>query len=324
MSFNATAKKIGFALAGLTAISLMNHTDSTLAVEIGPGYDFTSGSAPYEHYYVGVDSRPTILTGTYAGLANPNLNRLTFLYSHVETNPADNHFHGIGAYSYTGSASAPVTIATSTNNQIPELGSEEPPLTLVPGTDVFSGRQISRPTGSEYGNLLTTPLAALLSYNSGNDPENGAQLLYNSSDNRWSGSLGSAIVALELLNLTPGLKISNTAGEDVLASIGDTYTLGQGDNFAFRPVFSVADTAPGGTYSATFRLRDLQTNGAFAESGTFSINVQNAQAVPEPSAILSLVVFGGAVVMLRHRTQASRSTDRQAISQNDRHAAIGQ
>jgi hypothetical protein len=96
----------------------------------------------------------------------------------------------------------------------------------------------------------------------------------------------------------------------VLANIGDTYTLGQGDNFAFRPVFSVADTDPLGTYSATFRLRDLQANGAFAQSGTFSINVQNAQSVPEPSAILSLVVFGGAVVLLRRRIQFSRSTAR--------------
>jgi hypothetical protein len=310
MSFSNTAKKFGFVLAGLTAISLVSQTDSTLAVEIGPGYDFTSGSAPYEHYYVGVDSRPTILTGTYAGLANPNLNRLTFLYSHVETNPADNHFHGIGAYSYTGSASAPVTVATNTNNQIPETGSGEPPLTLVPGTGVFSGRQISRPSGSEYGNLLITPLAALSSFNSTNDPGNGAQLLFNSSANRWSGSLGSAVVALELLNLTPGLAITNPAGQQVLDSIGDTYTLGQGDNFAFRPVFSVADTAPLGTYSATFRLRDLQANGAFAQSGTFSINVQNAQAVPEPSAILGLVVVGGAVVVLRRRAQTSHSTAR--------------
>jgi hypothetical protein len=37
----------------------------------------------YEHFYIGVDSFDVLQSGDYAGLENPNSDRLTFLYSHV-------------------------------------------------------------------------------------------------------------------------------------------------------------------------------------------------------------------------------------------------
>ncbi len=65
-------------------------------------------------YCVGLDLRITFPSGTYAGQANPNAGRLTFLLDHGD------HFHGIGTYSLSGPAGAPVTLPTSTNNRIPE------------------------------------------------------------------------------------------------------------------------------------------------------------------------------------------------------------
>ncbi len=55
-------------------------------------------------FYVGVDGLASVTSGTFAGLANPNAGRLTFLFDH------GNHFHGIGAYSYTGTVTAPASV----------------------------------------------------------------------------------------------------------------------------------------------------------------------------------------------------------------------
>jgi hypothetical protein len=65
----------------------------------------------YEHFYIGVDSFDVLQSGDYAGLENPNSDRLTFLYSHVEEDPTTNHFHGIGSYSYSGAVDSPTITA---------------------------------------------------------------------------------------------------------------------------------------------------------------------------------------------------------------------
>ncbi len=45
-------------------------------------------------FYVGLDGFEILSTGTYAGLENPNYNRLTFLYVHRNENrPESSHFH---------------------------------------------------------------------------------------------------------------------------------------------------------------------------------------------------------------------------------------
>jgi hypothetical protein len=75
---------------------------------------------PTDIYIIGVDSLGTLTRGTYAGLPNPNHRRLTFLYTHYT--PGTEHFHSIGAWSYTGSRDTPIVRDTSGNNRIPELG----------------------------------------------------------------------------------------------------------------------------------------------------------------------------------------------------------
>ncbi len=243
----------------------------------------------YEHFFIGVDGLEDLRTDKYAGLENPNYNLLTFLFSHVEDDPTTNHFHGIGAYSYSGSVDNPTINSTSSNNRIPESYTGLPPLTLQPGTGIYADRLVSMPTTEEYSNLEIEPVSFLQNYD-----DLGADYLFNSSGGRWSSPLGDAVIGLELVEKRSGLNIANEAGMDILTQAGDIYTIGSDDNFAFTPTFWTDASAAAGTYSATFQLRDLgiaNNRSAFGESGTFSLDFQ-VTPVPEPSPLLGLGVFG--------------------------------
>lgn len=245
----------------------------------------------YEHYYIGLDGRNFLTSGTYVGLANPNYNRLTFLFPHIEPDSSTNHFHGIGSYSYTGSADNPMVVPTSTNNRLPEYWTGLAPISLLPGTGVFNKRLISQSTTAEYTNWQIKPVQSLLDY--GNEP--ATEFLYNSSEGRWQGLLGEAQIALELVSITPGLGIANVQGVDLFSTVGDRFEIGQGDDFSFLPIFYTAKSAPFGNYSAEFRLVDLNNaNGRtpLGASGSFIVDLQ-VQSVPEPSALLglSLLIF---------------------------------
>lgn len=260
-------------------------------------------SHDYEHFYVGVDGFDVLQTGTYAGLENPNYDRLTFLSSHVEENPTTNHFHGIGAYSYSGSVDNPVINSTNSNNRIPEPYTAIPPLTLQPGTGIYTDRLVSMPTGDEYSNLRIEPVASLQTED---DP--GAQYLFNSSSGRWNNPLGDATIGLELVSSSSGLNIADEAGTSILSQVGDVYTIDSGDDFAFTPTFWTNATAPAGTYSATFRLQDLGSANdhvAFGESGTFSLDFQ-VEAVPEPSTLLGLGAFSLIALIGKSRLKRDR------------------
>lgn len=217
----------------------------------------------HTHYFVAVDNRTTIVGGEYNGLPNPNAGRLTFLFAHTdEEEPSTNHFHSIGSYSYTGPAANPTIVPTSTNNRIPETFSLQPPITLSPQ----AGRFISGLTGEEYANLKTESIQSL----SGFPPDSPEGFLFSSSQGRWTTPLTGAVVTLELVAITPGLHISNEVNQEILTQVGDTYTLGDGNNFIFAPTFWTAATTAAGTYSATFRLKDASGgNAPFGESGTF-------------------------------------------------------
>ncbi len=119
--------------------------------------------------------------------------------------------------------------------------------------------------------------------------------VYNSSGGAWTSSLGDAQIALELISITNGLNVANQDGTDLFEEIGDTYFIGQGNDFSLTPVFHTDTDANSGNYSAEFRLVDLR-NDAIPESGRFQINFQvptQAQvATPEPSAIISLISLG--------------------------------
>ncbi|MCU0532476.1 MAG: all3515 family Zur-repressed PEP-CTERM protein [Hydrococcus sp. Prado102] len=276
--------KLGFGLS-LTLLSVLAPVQKSFA-------ETTSASPDYEHYYIGLDGREFLTHGTYAGLANPNYNRLSFLAPHLEPDPTTNHFHAIGAYSYTGSLDNPTVISTSTNNRIPEYWTELSPIELLPGTGVFANQLITQKTDDEYTNWTIAPVQSLLNY----PDDRAAEYLYNSSEGGWQGSLGNAEIALELVSIAPGLGIADSTGRDLFDFVGDRYVIGQGDDFSFTPVFYTSQSASAGQYSAEFRLVDVNTANnrtLLAPSGTFAVDFQvRSRSVPESSTLLGLGLLG--------------------------------
>lgn len=246
------------------------------------------GAAIHE-YYVGVDQRSEITSGAYAGQANPNQGRLTFLFAHADaTNPASNHFHGIGAYSYTGEVPNHVVQPTNANNRIPETFTGLPPLSLHPGDGPFAGKLITKATDEEYSDLSLRLIHDLSGFGDG-APET---YLYNSSGGRYQTPLTNLRLGLELASLTPGLHVGMDGMMDIVDQVGDTHEVGA---FPFVPVLWTDENAGPGIYSASFRLRDL--SGGFSDSGTFHFDVQ---VVPEPATLIMLAC-GAALVALTRR-----------------------
>jgi hypothetical protein len=281
---NNSISGLGFGLS-LTLLTVLAPVQKSFA-------ETTSARPDYEHYYIGLDGQESVTYGTYTGLANPNYNRLSFLFPHLEPDPTTNHFHAIGAYSYTGSLDNPTVISTSTNNRIPEYWTGLSPIQLLPGTGVFANRLISQRTDEEYTNWTIAPVQSLLNYPG--DP--AAKYLYNSSDGGWQGSLGEAEIALELVAISPGLGIADSTGRDLFDSIGDRYVIGRGDDFSFLPIFYTSQSASAGQYFAEFRLLDVNTANnrmPLAPSGTFVVDFQvRSQSVPESSTLLGFGLLG--------------------------------
>lgn len=273
--------------ASLMLIAPLALIGSVTSTQVAIAQSEPNQSQDYEHFYIGVDSFDVLQNGDYAGLENPNHARLTFLFSHVEEDPATNHFHGIGSYSYSGAVDNPTINSTNTNNRIPETYTQLPPLTLQLGTGIYTDKLVSTSTGEEYSNLT---IKAVLSLKSNEDI--GAQYLFNSSNGRWNNSLADAMPSLELVSITDGLNIADEQGLNILTEIGDTYTLGSGDDISFTPTFWTDTSASAGTYSATFRLLDLGSNNddSFRKSGTFNLDFQ-VTPVPEPPAFLGVGAF---------------------------------
>jgi hypothetical protein len=274
--------KLGFGLS-LTLLTVVVPVQKSFA-------ETTSARPDYEHYYIGLDGREFLTFGTYTGLANPNYNRLSFLFPHLEPDPTTNHFHAIGAYSYTGSLDNPTVIPTSTNNRIPEDWTGLSPIKLLPGTGVFANRLINRRTDEEYTNWTIAPVQSLLNYT--NDP--AAEYLYNSSEGGWQGSLEDAEIALELVSIAPGLGVADSTGRDLFNSVGDRYVIDRGDDFSFLPTFYTSQSAPAGLYSAEFRLVDVNSANnrtPLAPSGSFAVDFQ-VESVPESSTLFGLGLLG--------------------------------
>ncbi|WP_121969939.1 all3515 family Zur-repressed PEP-CTERM protein [Leptolyngbya sp. BC1307] len=247
-----------------------------------------------EHFFVGLDIQEILTRGDYIGLSNPNYNRLTFLTPHVNTeDPTSSHFHGLGSYSYIGAVENPTVLSTSTNNRIPETYSEQPPLTLVPGTGLFDGLLISMATDLPYSDLGIAPVQSIQTLD-----EN----LFGSSDGRWTGSLADAAIALELVSITPGLHVADQSATNIFANVGDRYVIGEGNDFEeFMPTFWTDAAAPVGNYSATFKLQDISIReNRLGESGTFTADFQVA-SVPEPSVSLGLGLLGLVAIAKRRK-----------------------
>lgn len=246
-------------------------------------------------YYVGRDGLTTLTSGTFRDLPNPNAGRLTLLYAHAyPENPLNNHYHSIGIYTYTGTSNAPVVVPTNANHRIPEASTGQLPLTLVPSTNALhTGRLINAATVENYSDPrfrsvhrilphVTTTATNHFGYGS------AEYVMFHSGSRRWTNPLAGAVVAMELVEKSPGLHVGTDDQPDALVNPGDRIVMGDGDTFEFRPlVWTEADAEPG-TYSLRFKLVDVSGGPSpIEESGivTFLYRVQ-----PEPELSIARTV----------------------------------
>ena len=168
-------------------------------------------------YYIGKDNRPIATTGDYKGLANPNYGKLTLLLNHGD------HFHGIGAYDYTGPAVSPTINDTNTNNRVPETFSGEAPLKLKPGSgSLYGDKMVSHVYESEYSNLKFQSIDSL----AGHEPGSDEDVLFNSSGGRWNNLLSDTSIGLQLLSISDGLNVGDGQNANLFAK-GDMLRSGQ-------------------------------------------------------------------------------------------------
>jgi len=247
-------------------------------------------------YLIGRDRLQTIASGTFAGLANPNFGRPTLLYNH------GNHFHGIGQYSYTGSAVAPVINPTNANNRLPEISSLAPPLSLGAGSGLYAGKLVNiADAGVDYSSITFKAIDVLFDNSAGSAED----VLLKSSNGRWGGSMANTRLALELMSVTPGMKIGNASSLDLFAS-GSRFELGEGSTLDFTPVFWVDGAAAPGIYSAQLRLLDLGSNGAvLGQSGHFFFDFAAPAPVPVPAAVWLMMSALAGLGVVRRRANAA-------------------
>jgi len=241
-----------------------------------------SARAEISGFYVGIDSRATLVSGAYVGQPNPNFGRLTFFTAHAfPSTPGNNHYHGIGSYTYYGPSNAPMVAPTNSGWRIPEVYTGQAPLTLTPATNgLYVGKLISAPTAEHYSTIrlrsvhtLTTNITAgpggtsVTNYYGYGSSE---WFMFNSSGRLRTQSMAGATIALELVSLTPGLHLGNVATPDLATNPGDRIPLGDGNDFDFKPVLWTETNAAPGTYEIKFKLVDTANSGPL-DSGIVTI-----------------------------------------------------
>ncbi len=254
-----------------------------------------AGRAEMVLYYVGQDRLATLASGTFRGLPNPNAGRLTLLYAHPYLEaPLNNHYHSIGIYTYTGTSNAPVVVPTNANHRIPEISTGQAPLTLVPSTNgPLAGKRVNATTVENYSDPRIRSVHRLLPHVTPTATNHfgygsAEYVMFHSGAGRWTNSLAGTVVAMELVEKSPGLHVGTDEQPDALVNPGDRVVMGDGDTFEFRPlVWTEADAVPG-TYSLQFKLVDVSGGPSpMGESGivTFLYRVQ-----PEPELSIARTV----------------------------------
>lgn len=213
--------------------------------------------------YVGVDGLATLASGVYRGLQNPNHGRFTLLYAHAyPENPFNNHYHSIGVYAYSGPSNAPVVVPTNTNFRLPEAHTGQLPLTLVLATNgLHAGKLVNRRTAENYSDARIRSVHRILPHvtaTATNEFGYGSQeyVMFRSSAGRWTNSLGTAVISMELVEKSPGLKVGTSDQLEALVQPGDRVVMGPGNGFEFTPVVWAEPGTPPGTYALRVKLVD--------------------------------------------------------------------
>ena len=278
-----------FARAGLAVAALL----VSVATSFAKDPDIAS-------YFVGVDGLATIATGAFATLANPNHNRLTFLYAHTYTaTPGINHYHSKGIFRYnpTSTFANPI-VHQNPNNFLPEGNIAPLTLSLASG-GAYDGKlvagifPVSDPRHG-FSFLTIVDTGKLTGFGVG-EPET---ILLNSSSGRWNGSLSGADVHIELVGLSAGLNVGVGLVLNAFVNPSDDFHLE--DSFNFTPTFWTEFNAAPGIYIAQFKLTDEAA--IFADYGTFEFRFE---VIPEPSATAALAGLAAlGLVASRRRSRA--------------------
>ena len=237
---------------------------TAIALAAAVWFGATLSRAELVNFYVAQDGLANLTSGAYAGLPNPNAGRLTFLYAHAyPENPFNNHYHGIGVYTYSGPTNALVVVPTNSNFRIPEASTGQPPLTLVVATNgLHTGKLVNRKTVENYSDPRIRSVHDILPHITATATNqfgygSAEYIMFHSSRGRWTNSLDGVVVAMELVSKSPELRVGTASQLEALVNPGDRVTMGNGSSFEFTPVvWAEPDTAPG-TYELKFKLVDV-------------------------------------------------------------------
>ncbi|MEQ8836582.1 MAG: all3515 family Zur-repressed PEP-CTERM protein, partial [Lacipirellulaceae bacterium] len=109
---------------------------------------------------------------------------------------------------------------------------------------------------------------------------NAAYYMYTRESQNFTLALDNLDLEIELVGITPGLAVGDSAGNVLMDEVGDTAPIF--DNAGnFTPTFYTAADAPPGVYSASFQLND--NSGTYMSGGTFHFDFS---VIPEPSSLV--------------------------------------
>lgn len=291
----------------ITIFAVLGCVSATLSIAAATA---NAQSSDLALYYIGIDNNDMITRGDFTGLANPNHNRVTMLFNHVNLETVESsHYHPIGNYEYTGDITAPTVATTNGNNRLPETYTGlSLALGEAPAGSAYEGMLVSGMGSSDadvaYGDLeirKNTTIPDLNNYGSldeaGTDTlGNAAYYMYARETQDFTLSLDGLDLEMELTALTPGLAVGDATGNTLMDQVGDAVPLFSGSDSFTPTFFTAADAAPG-VYSASFQLND--NSGTYMSSGAFHFDLT---VVPEPGSMsVTLLGICGVSLMLRRK-----------------------